>query len=265
MVKNRVCDISNIIAGFTPGLFPLAEALELPHLFPSAEINGRVSTEVLNKYAAKTELKDVKLLWVLGMTSQNPQSSRELKKLEDYRGLKTLAEGKIDAQIIEAIGGSPVPMPMPEVFTGLQTGLIQCVNMSWEGTMAFKIHEATKYRVKYDMYSKAFLVIMNLGVWNSLPKDIQQIFEKNGGPDQGALSGKAFEDACNGILMGPIGEYDKKMGNPGLYVLPPDEAARWTKATAPVIDKWVKEKQDKGLPGKAIVDDIKSLVQKYSK
>jgi TRAP-type C4-dicarboxylate transport system substrate-binding protein len=265
MVLNRVCDISNIMPPFTPGLFPLAEFIELPHLFPSAEICGRVATEMMNKYAASGELKDVKLLWVLGMTNQQPQSARELKKLEDWKGLKCMAEGKLDAQIVEALGASPVPMPMPEVFTGLQSGLIQAVNMSWEGTMAFKINEATKYRVKYDMYSKAFLVFMNKDLWNSLPSDIQQVFEKNGGPDQGALAGKAFENACNGILNGPIGEYDKKMGNPGLYVLPDAEAARWTAATAPVIDRWVKEKQDKGLQAKAMLDEAKALIQKYSK
>jgi len=265
MVKNKVCDISNIMPPFTPGLFPLAEVIELPHLYPSAEVCGRVTTELMNKYAAKTELKDVKLLWVLGMTNQFPQSAKPLNKLEDWKGLKCMAEGKMDAAAVEAMGGSPVPMPMPEVYTGLQTGLIQAVNMSWEGTMAFKIHEATKYRVNYGMYSKAFLVMMNLDVWNSLPKDIQQVFEKHGGPDQGALAGAAFEGACNGILNGPIREYDKKMGNAGISDLSPEEAARWTQALSSVTDNWIKEKEGKGLPGKAIVDEAKSLIQKYSK
>jgi len=265
MVKNRVADIANVMPSFTPGLFPLAEIIELPHLYPSGEMIGRVCTELMNKYAVDTELKDIKLLWVLGMTNQQPQSTQKLEKLEDWKGLKCMAEGKIDAQVIESLGGSPVPMPMPEVFTGLQTGLIQAVNMSWEGSIAFKIHEATKYRVKYDMYGKGFLVMMNKDVWNNLPQDIQDVFEKHGGPDQGALSGTIFENINADIFNGPIAEYDKNVGNPGIYILPAEEADRWTQATSTVIDNWITEKQGEGLPGKEIVDEAKSLVQKYSK
>ena len=42
-----------------------------------------------------------------------------------------------------------------------------------------------------------------------------------------------------------------------------DEAAAWKTALLPVWDRWSAEMEAKKLPGKAIISDIKSLVQKY--
>src|SRR4030042_3516359 len=117
------------------------------------------------------------------MPGMMPQSTKPLQKVEDWKGLKTLVEGKVDGWVMEALGASPIPMPMSEVYTALSTGLIQSVNITWEGAFAFKINEATQHRVNYPLYSKSFVLVMNKDVWNSLPEDIQQIFDEYGTPD----------------------------------------------------------------------------------
>ena len=42
-----------------------------------------------------------------------------------------------------------------------------------------------------------------------------------------------------------------------------DEVATWKAALVPVWDRWATEMEAKKLPGKAIISDIKSLVQQY--
>jgi 23S rRNA A1618 N6-methylase RlmF len=51
-------------------------------------------------------------------------------------------------------------------------------------------------------------------------------------------------------------KYDAKVGNPPFYVLPDDEKQRWLEKVLPVRDQWVNEMEKKGLPGKAMLEDL---------
>jgi hypothetical protein len=55
------------------------------------------------------------------------------------------------------------------------------------------------------------------------------------------------------------------VGNPPIYELPKGELERWTSAVQPVYDKWTAKMEAKGLPGKAILEDARRLVKKYSR
>ena len=61
-----------------------------------------------------------------------------------------------------------------------------------------------------------------------------------------------------------ITEYDERAGNPPVYDLPDSEIARLAEAVQPVIDKWAKEADAKGLQGTAIVEDMLASIEKYS-
>ncbi|MFC1845992.1 TRAP transporter substrate-binding protein [Chloroflexota bacterium] len=264
MAVSGVCDIAKFMPEMTPGLFPVCEAIQLPGLFPSAEILGLVFHQIINKYAADSELKNVKLLFLPAMPGMMPQSTKQLQKAEDWKGLKNLVEGKVDGMVMETMGASPVPIPMSEVYTALSTGLIDAVNITWEGVFAFKINEATQYRVDLPFYNKSFILGMNKDTWNNLPEDIKAVFDKYCTPEISAQYGAAFDAESQGII-GSLKEYDEKMGNPGIYEMPQAEKDRiYNEILSPIYDKWVSDMEGK-IPAKAIIDDIKKLVQQYSK
>ncbi|RLB07127.1 MAG: C4-dicarboxylate ABC transporter substrate-binding protein, partial [Deltaproteobacteria bacterium] len=50
-----------------------------------------------------------------------------------------------------------------------------------------------------------------------------------------------------------------------VYTLPKKEMARWNKLLEPIIDKWIKDAEARGIPAKKILKDIKKLNKKYSK
>ena len=50
-----------------------------------------------------------------------------------------------------------------------------------------------------------------------------------------------------------------------VYVLPEAETDNWIKASAPIYDAWIADMDKKGLPGKAMVQEARELVQKHAK
>jgi len=74
-------------------------------------------------------------------------SSAPLRGMEDLRGRKIwIPEGdRINRAVFEDMNISPIPLPLPDVLTGLQTGLIDTVGASAIGAIALQWHTRVKY------------------------------------------------------------------------------------------------------------------------
>jgi TRAP-type transport system periplasmic protein len=81
---------------------------------------------------------------------------------DDMRNLKIwIPEGdEINARMFEALGISPIPLPVTDVMTGLQTGLIDTIASSPIGAIALQWHTRIKYLTEVPLaYLYATLVI----------------------------------------------------------------------------------------------------------
>ena len=85
---------------------------------------------------------------------------------------------------------------------------------------------------------------MNKQKWESLPRDIQDAITGAGGLEAAKFWGKNFFDTAEeGVLeLAKKGNYQINR-----YVVPQEEAARWTKvAGEPIWKEWVKKMEGKG-------------------
>ncbi len=265
-VVNGTADMGWPDPGFTPGVFPLSEVANLPMVFPSSEVGGAIYWDLVKKYMMDTEFKNVKVLWVnvLG-TFQGWSREKEIRTLEDLKGMKIAAQSPTLVPVIEALGGVPTFIPEPEIYTALERGIVDGRFVEFEAAWVFKTFEVTKYRTEnINLAVNKSLGIMNLDVWNKLPPDIQKIFDETTGFEASQHYGKLMDEADQ-QFRAMILDYDKKVGNPAIYSLPENERARWEDATSGVINGWVNGLEAKGLPAKAMMDDYRSLLQKYSK
>lgn len=266
MLINGACDLAAPMPTYTPGRFPLHDIQGIPMLMPSAEVGGRVYNELFNKYCLNTEMKDIKLLFVFTLAPIQFTSTKPIKTLEDMKGLKfNVSAGGLQPKMLEAIGCQCVDLPgATKKYGYIREGRIDVTPFNWLGILEFKLNEVTKYRTKLNYQTKCYLGAMNLKKWNSLPPDIQKVFNKNIGPDISAEVGKGF-DAEQIAARKELEAYDQKVGNPPIYDMPQSERMRFIKAFEPVTLEWVKELEAKGLPGKQYYADCLNLVEKYSK
>ena len=105
--------------------------------------------------------------------------NKEINSLEDVKGLKMRIPG-IGGEVLKEAGGIPVTLPGGELFTALQTGVIDATE--WVGPyndLTFGFHQAAKYYYYPGWHEPGPMLelIINLDEWNSLPKHLQVIIE----------------------------------------------------------------------------------------
>jgi len=264
MVYTGVCDVAGPMTENSPGRFPLYEMNKLPMLFPSGEVAALVLSDLVDKYMVDTEFKDVKVLWIQATPNLQLQlRNKPVKTKEDLKGLKINCDSRVVADTLMALGAVPATMYTPEIYPSLERGVIDGSIFGWEGAIAFKLQEVTRYRTEVNLCVMSWPIMMNLKTWNSLPADIQQIIEDLSGRERSRIAAAAFEQT-EAHLKGLIAGMDKKAGKPGPYTLTKEERARWLKAVQPLWYRWAEEKDAKGLPGTKVLEDALRLIEKYS-
>jgi TRAP-type mannitol/chloroaromatic compound transport system substrate-binding protein len=103
--------------------------------------------------------------------------NRPIDSIEDLRGLKMRIPG-VGGEVLRRAGGTPVNLPISEIFTALQTGSIDATE--WVGPyndLALGLHTAAQYYYYpgWQEPGPALECMINLDAWNTLPADLQAI------------------------------------------------------------------------------------------
>ena len=247
-------DIGFSVLAYTRGRFPVMSAVDLPLGYTSGKTATRVVNAVYEKFKPK-ELSDTQVMYLhahgpgLVHTKDKP-----VGKLEDMKGLKFRAHGT-SALVVSALGGTPVPKPMPETYQMLQKGVVDGAVYPLEANKGWKLGEVTKYCTAAfsAAYTTSFFVVMNKDKWNALPPDIQKII-KEINREWIVKHGEAWDSSD---MIGI--RYFLNQGGQ-LIGLDSKEAGRWKKAVSGIIDDYAAKLDKKGFNGREIVDfTIKTL------
>jgi TRAP-type transport system periplasmic protein len=238
-----ISDVGNHVLGYTVGRFPLTEVLDLPLGYP----NNTVPTKLANAFYAKfkpKEFNDVKILW---FHAQAPgiihTKTKPINKLEDLKGMKMRTYGS-NAKLMSLLGGTPVAMPMTDVYDALSRGVAEGLMCAYEATEGFRFGDQLKYSTENfaTSYTAVFVIVMNKDKWNSLPPDIQKIID-NLSPEYIEKYATMWDDIEKSGKA-----YLVKRGNK-IISLSKEEEAKWVAKAQPIFDDYVKRMKEKGLPG----------------
>ncbi len=229
------------VFGYTSGKFPLTEVIDLPLGYRS----GLAATRLINDYYKKFKPKEFDEVKVMYLHANGPNlvnTKKPVNKLEDLKGMKIRASGTV-SKITQALGGTPVAMPMPDTYDALSRGVVDGVICPIEAMEGWKLGEVVKYTTQGGVAnSLAMFVVMNKEKWNSMPPDIQQIIEKIN-EEWIDKEGKVWDE-----IDASGRDFASKHGHK-IITLPSEEQARWAKAVRPLLDDYVKSMKAKGLPG----------------
>ena len=263
MVLKGLADIVWIDPNHTPGVFPLTEIISAPFLFPDSETCSTVMWRAYEKYLFDTSFKRVKVLFTFNVGLNEYHGNKEVKTLDDFKGMKIASVSAMHSKTYKALGASPVFMIEPEIYTALERGMVDARFHNWEGVFVWKSAEVTKYRIKdIKINTMPNVVIMNKDVWNSLPDDIKTIIDSESGEKMSRRIGKAF-DAAEIHFRDVILDYDKKEGNPPASTLPESEKEKLKAAVEPVLTEWVADNEKKKRPASAMLKDVRDMVANF--
>ena len=258
-VVQGLSDIGQCLFGYTRGRFPLMEAVDLPVGYTSGKNATKVANAFVEKFQPK-ELADVKVMYV---HAHGPGLLHTKKKpvhnTDDLKGLKIRSHGTT-AKVVEALGGVPVAMPMPELYQSLQKGVVDGALYPLETNKGWKMAEVVDcVTLSFSMaYTSTFYVVMNKGKWDGLSDKAKAAIEeinKEWQPKHGEAWDKIDADGL--ALM-----KEKKRQ---IIEMDPAEAAKWAKLVEPVIAEYVAATKAKGLPADEAVAFIREMLTKLEK
>jgi TRAP-type C4-dicarboxylate transport system substrate-binding protein len=248
-VKTGIADIGWAFHGYWPGMTPIADVISLPAMsFTSAEKGSEVLWKLYEKYPAiQDEFKDVKvLLFYTSPPYSLITTEKQVKTLEDLKGMKIRMTGGPPTEMLNKLGGVPMLIPMPDNYISMQKGVIDGMGAPWEAIHVWRFYEVVNYYTDNVPFPAVyFSIIMNKGKWDGLPKDVQDAIMKVGGEAGSKFWGKHFFDD-----MRPIGiEQVKAVGKgDNIYTLPAEERQRWIDMGGkPVWDAWVADMEKNGV------------------
>jgi len=255
-VVKGISDIGMSVFAYTRGRFPLTEVADLPLGIKS----GLVATKMINAYYKKfnpKELKDVKVMYLHGHGPGFLHTKTAVEKLEDLKGMKIRCTG-LAAKIVEKLGAVPVAMPMGETYDSLKRGVVEGSMAPQESLKTWKWGEVVKFTTESwgSAYSTGFFVVMNKGKWNGLPKDVKKIIEQVN-KEWIEKQGKNWDDIDKAGREATLAAGNK------IITLSKEENMRWAEAVKTILDGYVKNMKEKGLPGdkalKFYRDELKKL------
>jgi len=178
VVRDGLVPIGDILKNAQTGEEKFFGVTSLPFLAA-----GVVKLRTLELFTRPVEDKilekhNQKMLYQVPWPSRNVYTKKEIKTLEDLKGLKIRTVSKEDSDLLTALGASPIQMPWGEVVTSLATGVIDGVGTSSASGVDGKFWEFTGYASRWNWQCSEDMVNVNLDAWNSLSPELQKIVEE---------------------------------------------------------------------------------------
>lgn len=252
-VAEGVADIGLGSPGYDVGRFPLSSGIALPVGFPNSTVASLAFWELLEEYQPAELYDDFKLLTAFTTEPGHAQTTEPVESLEDFEGL-TIRAGGSGVPALEALGADAVGMPMPEVPEAVETGVIDGTLTSREVLQDFALAENLGYVTEHPTVVVSFAAVMRQDDFDALPADVQEEIEALG-PEMAEWTGQ-YHDTQNVEAA-----LDWAQSEHGLEIIQLDEAeaARWDEALEPLIDDWLAQAEEAGLPGEEFLDRMIEL------
>ncbi len=159
---------------------PRYAVFNLPYIFKSEEqcfrvLDGPIGAEML---AASREKNFIGLTYYHS-GARGFYATRPILRPEDLRGLKMRVMGSSTAiQMLQAMGGSPAPMPYGEIYTALQQGVIDGAENNITALTLSRHGEVAKFYSLSEHIIAPDVLVISTNVWDNLPGDLQAILRE---------------------------------------------------------------------------------------
>jgi tripartite ATP-independent transporter DctP family solute receptor len=178
-VQQGICDLMASGTAIWGSVAPKFQILDLPFLFRDYDhIHKAMDGEpgqLLAKYVEeKAGARPIAYMDSFGFRSVVTRT-KEVKNIDDMKGLKIRTiQSPIYVKAVELMGASPTPMSFGEVYTSLQTGVIDGYEHDANTTLAQKFFEVTKFMALTEHISGVLGLTASPKSLDSLPPDLKK-------------------------------------------------------------------------------------------
>jgi tripartite ATP-independent transporter DctP family solute receptor len=229
MLAQLALNDTQVMASGDPGIKEI-EYLALPYLMNGiANYSAVIDSDIGEQWNDKlVDERQVRLLGFLPRSPREISTNKPINTMADLKGLKLRSpERDYYVESLTALGAKPTPMAFSEVYTALQTGVVDGQENPIETIYASKFYEVQDAVAMVDYIDKPAYVMIGEPFWSSLSEEDRAIFQK-----AQTASRKVVEE----ILPGQEEDFIAKMKEAGVTFTYPDKT-EFIEATQPVRDK----------------------------
>jgi tripartite ATP-independent transporter DctP family solute receptor len=156
------------------------DAFQLPYLYRDAThmwkvLDGPIGQEILKKLEAANF---VGLGW-FEAGSRNFYTKKQVKTVGDLKGMKIrVQQAPLMVGMVEALGAVATPLSFGEVYSALQTGVIDGAENNWPSYLSTSHYEVAKYFILDEHTRVPEITIASKKVFDKLSKEDQVMLRK---------------------------------------------------------------------------------------
>ena len=246
LVQSGGVDMTMLVPGYYPARFPLAQASnQLWFVNWTNEEAFAVAKALYWVDPIKSELEkqNMKLIYVQVLPKYQLWSWAGLDSLDALKGKKIRSWGPYMPRLYSAIDAVGVDLVQADWFEAMQKHMIDGGFFSVSMGLASKVEEVAKHVTMVDLgVNTGPMCIMNLDKWNSLPPDIQKIFQETMA-DMPAAGKQLTIDAEEAGIANA-----KSLG---ITFHPFPDRQKWIEALPDIRAQWAADMAEKGLGDEA--------------
>jgi tripartite ATP-independent transporter DctP family solute receptor len=168
---------ATISEGELPSFYKDIQILSTPYCFRDNEhfhsiVDGKFGKKLFNNMARKT---DIRLLSIFAKSFRSFSNNKRLvKTADDMKGIKIRTmDSPVHQALVKALGATPVPVAWAELYTALQTGVVDGQENSAQTMLAGSLQEVQKYYTIDKHFIGTSMLVTSESYLKSLPKDIR--------------------------------------------------------------------------------------------
>ena len=228
-----VIDLNRVSMGPFNNIVEETQVVSLPYIFRSIDhmhkvMDGPIGDEIL----AAFEPHDlIGLAYYDGGARSFYNSEKPIKSMDDLKGLKfRVMQSDIFVDMVNALGGNATPMPYGEVYSSIQTGVIEGAENNWPSFESSKHFEVAKHYTLDEHLIVPEVLVMSKKSWEKLSPEDQEIVR---------TAAKESVAKMRELWQAREAESEKMVREAGVEVVKDIDKQPFIDAMKPVYEKYV--------------------------
>lgn len=178
LVSSGAVDLASPAPAYYPTELALTNSVQLPMVFPdnsSAQLLAQDLADV-PAVVAENEANNIYPLFWTSVPTYHLLCTRPMKTLEGLKGARLRSYGQYVPRMWESLGAVPITTTSPEVYEGLQRGLLDCAYLSNDYAVSASLDEVAEYYLDLNFGAIAgYVAYINADRWNEFPESVQTL------------------------------------------------------------------------------------------
>ncbi len=247
---NGLCDIALFGPTYSPGRFPITEMMTLPIHYPTNRITVTAYYRLWKKGYLKKEFgKFIPIAVGNNASFLFMWRNKPVDTIAELKGKKVSAPYTIHTKMVERAGAIPVSMPVTEIYSALETGVIDGCWQIWPAMPVFRLQEVAKFATDVSMSCGPYVIGVNKTTYKKLPEKVRNVLNENNEKYSMMMADafQGFNDLGKKMFLDAGG----KLSN-----FPPEDIDKLNQSFKPIFAEWEKAAKGRGLPAEKALDEL---------